>query len=50
MSKKTRLKLIAITHENYVRLKELGYASDSFNDVVTKLLNERKVEVRTKIE
>lgn len=42
---KTRLKLIAVTQENYVRLKELGNAADSFNDVITKLFKERKGEI-----
>lgn len=29
---------IAVTEQNYLRLKSLGGAGDSFNDVVTKLL------------
>lgn len=33
-----KLKLIAVSYENYYSLKELGKAGDSFNDVVTKLL------------
>jgi predicted CopG family antitoxin len=36
------LKLIAVTPENYWHLKTLGKAGDSFNDVVTKILKERK--------
>jgi predicted CopG family antitoxin len=39
--KHKRLKLIAVTFENYQSLKELGMTGDSFNDVVTKLLKER---------
>jgi len=37
MSSKT-LKQIAISEENYQKLKSYGRAGDSFNDVVTKLL------------
>lgn len=33
-----KLKLIAISFENYYSLKELGKTGDSFNDVVTILL------------
>jgi hypothetical protein len=33
-----KLKNIAISQENYLRLKKLGTAGDSFNDVVTELL------------
>jgi len=36
------LKQIAISLENYNLLKELGKAGDSFNDVIKKLLEERK--------
>ena len=36
---KNPLKLIAISPENYQSLKNLGKAGDSFNDVVTKILN-----------
>lgn len=34
------LKQIAVTKTNYFRLKKLGYAGDSFNDVITRLLDE----------
>jgi hypothetical protein len=34
------LKPIAVTKTNYFRLKKLGYAGDSFNDVITRLLDE----------
>lgn len=34
------LKPIAVTKTNYFRLKKLGYAGDSFDDVITKLLDE----------
>jgi predicted CopG family antitoxin len=33
-----KLKNIAVSQENYYRLKKLGDAGDSFNDVVTKLI------------
>jgi hypothetical protein len=35
-----KLKNIAISQENYLRLKKLGTAGDSFNDVVTELLQQ----------
>ena len=35
----TRLRHIAISQENYDRLKRLGFAGDSFNDVLTALLD-----------
>jgi predicted CopG family antitoxin len=34
-----KLKTIAISQENYLHLKKLGGAGDSFNDVVTELLS-----------
>jgi hypothetical protein len=37
MSLKT-LKMIAVSEENYLALKRLGSAGDSFNDVVTEVL------------
>jgi predicted CopG family antitoxin len=37
MSLKT-LKMIAISEENYLTLKRLGSAGDSFNDVLSKIL------------
>ena len=39
MSSKT-LKQIAVSEENYQKLKDLGKAGDSFNDVITKILIE----------
>lgn len=32
------LKQIAVSKQNYILLKSLGQAGDSFNDVVTRLL------------
>ncbi|CAN5532515.1 hypothetical protein BH18THE2_BH18THE2_26240 [soil metagenome] len=34
------LKMIAVSEENYLALKKLGSAGDSFNDVVTEVLKE----------
>ena len=44
MNTNRKLKHIAISQENYDRLKRLGFAGDSFNDVITSLL--KKTEVR----
>ena len=35
-------KLISVSDYNYVRLKQLGLAGDSFNDVITQILNTLK--------
>ena len=43
------LKLIAVTPENYYHLKNLGKAGDSFNDVVTKKLDEKTKHKAIKI-
>lgn len=32
------LKHIAISEENFIKLKNFGLAGDSFNDVITKIL------------
>jgi predicted CopG family antitoxin len=34
----SKLKQIAISHENYITLKKLGDAGDSFNDVISRIL------------
>jgi predicted CopG family antitoxin len=34
----SKLKTIAISTENYLELKSLGKAGDSFNDVITQML------------
>jgi hypothetical protein len=39
MSRKT-LKMIAVSEKNYLALKKLGSAGDSFNDVVTEVLKQ----------
>jgi predicted CopG family antitoxin len=36
--KRTRLKRIVVSEHNYLALKKLGYAGDSFNDVISRLL------------
>jgi predicted CopG family antitoxin len=35
------LKMIAVSEENYLTLKRLGSAGDSFNDVITEILKQR---------
>lgn len=39
-----KLKQIAIDEGNYLTLKELGHAGDSFNDVITKVLKKVRDE------
>jgi predicted CopG family antitoxin len=36
--KRLRLKRIVVSEHNYLALKKLGHAGDSFNDVISKLL------------
>jgi predicted CopG family antitoxin len=36
--KRSRLKRIVVSEQNYLALKMLGHAGDSFNDVISKLL------------
>lgn len=36
--KRTQLKRIVVSEHNYLALKKLGYAGDSFNDVISRLL------------
>lgn len=35
-------KNIAVSSGNYLELKKLGFAGDSFNDVITELIQDRK--------
>ena len=42
MSSKT-LRMIAVSQENYLTLKRLGNAGDSFNDVISSVLNKVKI-------
>ena len=37
-----KLRTIAVSKENYDKLKRLGYTADSFNDVLTRLLADAK--------
>jgi predicted CopG family antitoxin len=46
MSYKT-LKMIAVSRENYLALKRLGSAGDSFNDVITEVLKKVKSPLQT---
>jgi predicted CopG family antitoxin len=39
-----KLKLIAIDEENYFILKRMGQTSDSFNDVLSRLLKNQMLE------
>jgi predicted CopG family antitoxin len=39
---RTVLKMIAVSENNYLVLKSLGRAGDSFNDVVTEVLKKVK--------
>lgn len=42
MKANNKLTTIAISEENYLALKRLGSAGDSFNDVVTEVLKKIK--------
>lgn len=39
----SRFKRIVISERNYLALKKLGYAGDSFNDVISKLLRIERI-------
>ena len=41
--KRSRLKRIVISERNYLALKTLGHAGDSFNDVISKLLRVHRI-------
>jgi predicted CopG family antitoxin len=40
--------MIAVSEENYLTLKELGRAGDSFNDVITEMLKHRSLHTDPK--
>lgn len=40
--RRVRLRRIVVSEHNYFALKRLGYAGDSFNDVISKLLRMEK--------
>ena len=42
----SKLKTIVLSQENYNKLKRLGYTSESFNDVVSRLLQNVKEDAR----
>jgi predicted CopG family antitoxin len=44
-----KLTTIAVSSENYLALKRLGSAGDSFNDVVTEVLKKEKEPLQTDI-
>jgi predicted CopG family antitoxin len=44
LSESHKLTTISITKENYDKLKRLGYTSESFNDVLNRLLENVKEE------
>ena len=37
-NKKQKLKHIIVSYENFEKLRKYGYANDSMNDVITKIL------------
>lgn len=39
-----RLKLIAVDEQNYLILKRMGYTSESFNDLLSRLLKNQMLE------
>lgn len=39
------LKMIAVQEKNYLRLKHLGFASESFNKVLERLLDEGEQKI-----
>ena len=36
--------MVAVSEENYLTLKRLGSAGDSFNDVITEVLKQRSLQ------
>jgi len=40
--KKQKLKHIVVSYENFEKLRKLGYANDSMDDVITKILDKNK--------
>jgi len=40
---KQKIKHIVISYENFEKLRRFGYANDSMNDVITKILEKNKV-------
>jgi predicted CopG family antitoxin len=44
MCNKHKLTTISVSDENYLALKRLGSAGDSFNDVITEVLKKLKIQ------
>ena len=44
----TKLRQIAVDESNYLALKQLGRAGDSFNDVISELLMQSRDESKKK--
>ena len=42
MNKSQKLKHIIVSYENFEKLRKYGYANDSMNDVITKILEKNK--------
>jgi len=40
----TNRKLISVSEQNYKKLKKLGIASESFNDVISRLLRNMQLD------
>jgi predicted CopG family antitoxin len=38
-----KLKMIAVSEANYQKLRELGHTPESFNDVITKLIEKEEL-------
>ena len=38
-----KLKHIVVSYKNFERLRRFGYANDSMNDVITKIIEKNKV-------
>jgi predicted CopG family antitoxin len=41
---KQKLKHIIVSYENFEKLRKFGYANDSMNDVITKILEKKESE------
>jgi hypothetical protein len=44
-----KLKVIAIDERNYETLRLMGHTSDSFNDVITRILREKQTPLAPKV-
>lgn len=48
-SNKKRLKQIAVDQTNYEALRMLGHTTDSFNDVITRILRQNQTPLAPKV-